>query len=106
MKAQKAYYFDEWLKEKLKDKKFREHYEHAQLAAQIAHAITMLRRKLGITQSELARRMGTKQQTVSRLESGEYEGFTLKTLVKLAEATRSRLTISFEPSRRRKAKAG
>lgn len=39
--------------------------------------------------------MGTSQQAVSRLESGEYKGFSLKTLEKLAEATGTRLKIEF-----------
>lgn len=106
MKVQKALYFDDWLKAKLKDKNFRENYRQAKLAAEIAHAITELRRTLGLSQAELARRMGTKQQTVSRLESGDYEGYTLKTLQKIADATRTDLSIAFKPSRRRKAHAG
>jgi transcriptional regulator with XRE-family HTH domain len=39
--------------------------------------------------------MGTSQQAISRLESGEYEGFTLKTLEKIAEVTGTRVEIKF-----------
>jgi hypothetical protein len=41
--------------------------------------------------------MGAKQQTVSRLESGDYEGFTLKTLLKIAEATQTHVGVKFAP---------
>ena len=43
----------------------------------------------------LAKLMGTSQQAISRIESGEYEGFTLKTLEKIAEATGMRVKIEF-----------
>lgn len=39
--------------------------------------------------------MGTSQQTISRIESGEYEGFTVKTLEELAKATGTRVKIDF-----------
>jgi len=44
---------------------------------------------------QLAKLMGTSQQAISRIESGEYEGFTLKTLEKIAEATGTRVKIEF-----------
>jgi len=52
-----------------------------------------------LTQAELARLMGTSQQAISRIESGEYEGFSLKTLEKIVKATGSRLKIEFVPAR-------
>jgi len=39
--------------------------------------------------------MGTSQQAILRIESGEYEGFTLKTLEKVAEATGMKVKIDF-----------
>lgn len=94
---QKALYLDEWLSQKLKKPGFRKHFQQARLAVEVAHQMVLLREKLGITQAELARRMGTKQQTVSRLESGDYEGFTLKTLLKIAEATKTQVVVKFTP---------
>lgn len=94
---QKALYLDEWLSKKLKKPGFRKHFRQARLAVEVAHQMVLLREKLGITQAELARRMGTKQQTVSRLESGDYEGFTLKTLLKIAEATKTQVVVMFTP---------
>ena len=43
----------------------------------------------------MAKFMGTSQQAVSRIESGEYEGFTLKTLEKIAEASGTKVKIEF-----------
>jgi len=57
--------------------------------------ILKLRKKRGLTQAQLAQRMGTSQQTISRIEAGAYEGFTLKTLEKIASATGTRLKIDF-----------
>jgi ribosome-binding protein aMBF1 (putative translation factor) len=91
----KPVYFHEWLEKKLKNPVFRKHYRHARLAVEVAHQIVLLREKLGISQVELARRMGTKQQTISRLERGDYEGFTLKTLLNIAEATKTQLVVRF-----------
>jgi DNA-binding XRE family transcriptional regulator len=94
---QKALYLDDWLSEKLKKPGFRRHFRQARMAVEVAHQIVLLRGNLGISQAELARRMGTKQQTISRLESGNYEGFTLKTLMKIAEATKTQVVVTFRP---------
>ena len=100
---QKVEYFDDWLKSRLKDPGFRKHFRRARLAVEVAHQIVKLREKLEISQEELARRMGTKQQTISRLERGDYEGFTLRTLMKVAEATKTHLVVQFAPVRHARA---
>lgn len=51
----------------------------------------------GLTQEEIARRMGTTQSVVARLESGRSMPST-RTLKKYAEATGTRLVIRFEPA--------
>src|SRR2546428_11888362 len=100
---EKALYLDEWLSEKLRKPGFRKHFRQARLAVEVAHQIVLLRGKLGISQGELARRMGTKQQTISRLESGDYEGFTLKTLLKIGEATKTQVVVTFRPVKKTRA---
>ena len=57
--------------------------------------IAKLREKKGRSQQQMAKLMGTSQQAVSRIESGEYEGFTLKTLERIAEATGTKVKIEF-----------
>ncbi len=61
----------------------------------MAMKIAKLREEKGLSQQQLAKLMGTSQQAVSRIESGEYEGFTLKTLEKIAEATGTKVKIEF-----------
>ncbi len=95
MKRQKVRTFQSRLREDLKDPEFRMQYEEERRALQLAMKIAKLREKKGLTQAAFAKLMGTSQQAVSRIESGEYEGFTLKTLEKIAEATGTRLKIDF-----------
>jgi DNA-binding XRE family transcriptional regulator len=95
MKKQKIRTFQGRLREDLKDSEFKMHYKDKQRALVLAMKIAKLREKRGLTQAEFAKKLGTSQQAVSRIESGEYEGFTLKTLEKIAEATGTRLKIDF-----------
>ena len=95
MKRPKVRTFQSRLREDLKDPEFRAYFEEERRALQLSMKIAKLREKKGLTQAEFAKLMGTSQQAVSRIESGEYEGFTLKTLEKIAEATGTRLKIDF-----------
>jgi ribosome-binding protein aMBF1 (putative translation factor) len=93
--------FEEWLKKELKDPKFRRGYEQEKRGVFLSYRILTLREKLGWSQKVLAERMGTSQQAVARLESGEYEGFTLKTLEKVAEALGAELIVDLRgPARK------
>ncbi|MGR3310307.1 MAG: helix-turn-helix transcriptional regulator [Candidatus Brocadiales bacterium] len=83
------------LKEDLKNSEFRKHYEKEKKALKIAYQIAKLRRKLGLSQKDFAKRVGTTQQVISRLESGTYTGYTLKTLERVAKATNTEIVISF-----------
>jgi ribosome-binding protein aMBF1 (putative translation factor) len=95
MKKGKVRTFRSRLDEDLKDPVFKVHYEEERQALKLAMKIAKLREKRGLSQQQLAERMGTSQQAISRIESGEYEGFTLKTLEKIAEATGTRVKIEF-----------
>jgi DNA-binding transcriptional regulator YiaG len=93
----KVRYFEDRLKEDMKDPTFRKHYERERKTLAIAYEIAKLRRKLGLTQGEFAKRVGTTQQVISRLESGGYTGYTIKTLERIARATGTELQIGFRP---------
>lgn len=95
MKKGKARTFRSRLSEDLKDPEFKAYYQKERQALILAMKIAKLREKKGLTQQELAKLMGTSQQAISRIESGDYEGFTLKTLEKIAEATGTRVKIEF-----------
>ncbi len=95
MKKAKVRTFRSRLREDLKDPEFRSHYNEERQALKLAMKIIELREKKGLSQQQLATLMGTSQQAISRIESGEYEGFTVKTLEKLAKATGTRVKIEF-----------
>jgi transcriptional regulator with XRE-family HTH domain len=58
-------------------------------------SVTELRRRHGISQEELARRVGTTKSAISRLESGRHWP-NVETLWRIAEAVGARLVISFD----------
>lgn len=62
----------------------------------IAAALISARSHAGLTQAELARRMGTTQSAVARMEGGKVKPSTA-TLEKVAAATGMRLKVVFEP---------
>ncbi|MGB5156932.1 helix-turn-helix transcriptional regulator [Desulfobacterium sp. N47] len=95
MKKGKVRTFQSRLREDIKDPEFKIHYQEERQALKLAMKIAELREKKGLSQRQLAELMGTSQQAISRIESGEYEGFTLKTLEKIAEATGMRIKIEF-----------
>lgn len=61
----------------------------------LAAALIEARGDAGLTQEEVARRMGTTQAVVARLEGGRSRPST-RTLERFAKATGTRLRISFE----------
>lgn len=91
----KAVYFEDWLREQLKNPELRRLYERERKALAIAYEIAKLRHRLGLSQKELAKKVGTTQQVISRLESGAYTGYTIKTLERIAKATNTELQIGF-----------
>ena len=95
MKKSKVRTFQSRLSEDIKDPEFKAHYQEERQALKLAMKIAELREQQGLSQQQLAKLMGTSQQAISRIESGEYEGFTLKTLEKIAEATGMRVKIEF-----------
>ena len=95
MKKGKVRTFRSRLSEDIKDPEFRAHYQKERQALILAMKIAKLREKKGLSQQQLAKLMGTSQQAISRIESGDYEGFTLKTIEKIAEATGTRVKIEF-----------
>lgn len=68
--------------------------EYETLAPEFEIAAELLRARLrsGLSQSELASRMGTSQSAIARLESGQTLPST-KTLIRFAEATGSKIEV-------------
>jgi transcriptional regulator with XRE-family HTH domain len=66
--------------------------------ANIATQIYDLRKSHGLTQQQLADRVGTHQSVIARLEDADYEGHPLSMLIKIAASLNRRLSVSFQPS--------
>lgn len=68
--------------------------------AEIARKIYQLRTKAGLTQQDLANRVGTSKSAICRLEDAGYEGHSLSMLKRIAEALDKRVEIRFLPAKR------
>jgi DNA-binding XRE family transcriptional regulator len=71
--------------ELLKKPEIRREYEALKPKYDMVRALIKRRNKLGISQAELARIIGTQQPAISRLENGDNNA-TLNTLFKVADA--------------------
>jgi len=91
--------FDQYLDEQIKDAGFAPRFEQAGEAWDIALQLTALRENAGLTQKEVARRLNTSQQHISRLESPSYKGHSLSNLRRLAGALNARVKVTFEPEK-------
>ena len=80
----------------MKEPKYKKAYDALEDEFVLASAVMDVRNRAGLTQEELARKMGTTQPVVARLESGRSRP-SMRTLERLADATGSRLLIRFEP---------
>jgi DNA-binding Xre family transcriptional regulator len=80
-----------------KSPEFRRSYDEEVLLLKLAYKIVQLRKQRHITQRELAKRMGTTQQTVSRLEDSKNSKLTVHTLTRIARALNARVNIDIVP---------
>lgn len=69
----------------------------------IAMEIYRMREHAGLTQKQLADKVGTRQSVISRLEDADYRGHSLEMLRRIAEALDYRLEIRFFPTHRKTA---
>ena len=83
----------------------RQQFEEAYADREIASKIYNLRRKAGLSQAALARRIGTQQSVISRLEDADYDGHSLAMLNRIAAALELRVEIRFMPRTRRRTAA-
>jgi transcriptional regulator with XRE-family HTH domain len=88
----------------LKDPEVRRAYDALEEEFALILEVAKARRRAGLSQAELAKRMKTTQSTIARLESGRGLPST-RTLSRYAKATGHRLKISFEPLKRGRRRA-
>jgi len=70
-------------------------YVEAETVTALAHQIRAIRIQRGWTQSELAKKLGTTQAAVSRLEDPSYGKFALSTLLELARVFDAGMQLRF-----------
>lgn len=84
--------YSEFKREVLKNKKIRLAYNELGPEFEMIAALIKQRFKKGFTQQELARRVGTKQSAIARLESGTYNP-SLNFLKKVTRALDAQIRI-------------
>lgn len=92
MRRNKFPTFENWEEEKLQDAEFQAAAEELEPGYQIAR----LRIMRGLTQAQLAEKVGTKQPSIARLENGSSLP-SISFLAKLAEALDTKLEIRLTP---------
>ena len=77
---------EDFLRQQLKNPKFRTEYEALEDEFTLAKEIIALRIKNKLTQKQLAQQIGTSQPAIARIESGSYHNVSLSFLRRLADA--------------------
>lgn len=98
MKKKKAYRSARPFFEKvLKDSETRIFFEEEKSKTEIAHMVRSARLKAGLTQTELAKKIGTSQSALARLESGlDKRVPTMSLLARIAAACNADFEFGFK----------
>jgi transcriptional regulator with XRE-family HTH domain len=88
--------FNDYLTAQMRDPTFAARFEQAGDAWEVALQLTALREQAGLSQKELARKLKTSQQQISRLESPAYEGHSLSMLRRVAKVLHARVRVVIE----------
>lgn len=80
------------------DAEYRKSFFLAEASANIARQLIALRERRGLSQTELAKRLGTQQPAVSRVESADYRNWSFNTLRRIAETMDARIRVVIEPA--------
>ena len=86
--------FQEYLTKQLKNPKIKKYYDEYGEQLEIAYQILKLRKQKKISQADLAKKLGTTQSNVARMEAGQ-QNFTTRTLQEIAKALKYNLKIEF-----------
>src|SRR5205809_5423101 len=83
------------------DPELRAMIEEETLNAEIASLVYRARTEAGLTQAQLAKRVGTRQPAIARLEDADYRGHSLTMLRKIAAALGRRLEVRLPTVKRK-----
>ena len=92
--------FDRYLQDQLRDPDFALRFKKAGEGWDLAIQLATLRKESRLSQKELAKRVGTSQQQISRLESPSYEGHSLSMIRRVAEALGATVRVEIETLKR------
>ena len=88
---------DKHIERHLKDRAFKIYFDRAEAKRKIAQEIATLRKAHHITQAQLAKEVGTKQQVISRVESPRDKRMpSFEFLDRIAKAFNRKLVISLQ----------
>lgn len=96
---------DEFREELKTDQDLNQNYQRELAKLKLANQILAARQHARLSQAALAKRIGTQQTGVARMENAGYASYTVTTLAKIAAATGSRLEVRLVPTGRRLAMA-
>jgi DNA-binding XRE family transcriptional regulator len=86
--------FHEVLAEQLKNPEFKKWYDYYGKQLETSYKILQMRKQKCMSQAELAKKIGTKQANIARIESGN-QNLTLETLQKIATVFDRDLRVDF-----------
>ena len=85
-----------YIDEQMENPGFKEAWHELDTEFELLESMIKARKKAGLTQEELARKIGTKQPALSRLERGALNKATVETLKNIAVALDANLVIRLE----------
>ncbi|MBU2845067.1 helix-turn-helix transcriptional regulator [Acidithiobacillus ferriphilus] len=83
---------EQWMKNPV----FKAEYDALEDEFSLARELIEARTRAGLSQAELAQRMGTTQSAIARLESGKTPP-SMRTIARIAAATGTRAVLRLEP---------
>lgn len=90
-----------WLTKKLENPKFRKAFQKEYTKLSIGEQLLRLRLEAGMTQAEVAKKVGTTASAISRYENAEYDRYELQTLRKIVEACGGILHITMNTAKKK-----
>ena len=97
---------DEWLNGLIQQSPaFQAQFEEELAAINVAQDLVALRESRGLSQVQLAARLGITQSAIAQLESAQPKNVELRTLVRVAAALGAHVDVSIRPRRQAEQKA-
>jgi DNA-binding XRE family transcriptional regulator len=96
MKAAKTKGAKSWLDGKLSNPQFLRKFEEESQKLAIGEQLMHVRLKAGLTQAQVAKKIGTTASAISRYENADYDRYEIRTLQKIVHACGGHLEVVLE----------